>query len=120
MKTLWLSAALFSYGQKAQAVQVLEEDVKAQPFHLSSLLQLAWTRSQVLSRDNQTLWAGRKDVQLILSRLEQYEKRGLLNPAQWEFEGQLGLDMRQSASELKAEANKLLQQIESRLGQATQ
>jgi len=70
---VWLSAALFSYGQKVQATQVLEEDIKAQPYHLASLLHLAWTRTQAVSRDNQALWAARKDMQLILSRLDQYE-----------------------------------------------
>ena len=111
---IWLASALFSLGQKAPAIQVLEEDVKGQPYHLASLLSLARFRTQVTARDSQNLWAAKKDLQLALSRLDQYKVAD-----SHKFEGELGLNIRNSAEEIKSESQKLLQQIEDRLEQGS-
>ncbi|HLE01842.1 MAG TPA: tetratricopeptide repeat protein [Bdellovibrionota bacterium] len=111
---VWLAEAQFSFGQKPLAIQTLEEDVKARPHHIESLLTLARLRIQTATRETQTLWSARKDLQLALSRLESYktlDRRGFP-------ENELTLDVRRTPEEIKSDADKLLQQIENRLEQA--
>jgi len=111
---VWLAEAQFSFGQKPLAIQTLEEDIKEQPYHIESLLAVARLRIQTATRETQTLWNARKDLQLALSRLESYktfDSRGYPG-------NELTLDLRRTPDEIKSEADKLLQQIENRIEQS--
>jgi tetratricopeptide (TPR) repeat protein len=107
---VWLAEALHSAGQKVPAIQLLEKDAKAQPFHLMSLLTLAKFKLANAPRDAQSHWSVKKDLQVALSRLEDYGK-----PTSPSFESELGLDLR-SPEQIKAEIQVLLQKVELRLG----
>ncbi len=109
---VWLAEALSTSGQRAAALKALEEDVKIQPYHVQSLLTLARLRAQGTgagSPASQDLWDARKDLQLALSRIERY---GSAPPR---FEGELGLDLRKPIAETRGEAQKHLQQLDTRL-----
>jgi len=71
MGVLWLAATLISSGQRAAAIQFLTDSCQRHPGHLLALFQLARLRLQSPdSKSSQALWASRKDLQLILSRLK--------------------------------------------------
>ncbi|MGZ3687522.1 MAG: tetratricopeptide repeat protein [Bdellovibrionota bacterium] len=111
---VWLAEAQVSLGLKSSAIQVLEEDVKREPLHVRALLTLAHLQittepSSDSAKDQQQLWSARKEVQLALSRLEKYSTPDSPAPM-----GELSIDLRPSASEVTAEATKLLRQIEDR------
>jgi len=107
---VWLAEALSSLGQKAAAMKVLDDDSKAQPFHLLGLMALAKLQAQTITRDPQILWSARKNLQLALSRVGQYSA-----PDFPRFEDELGLDIRKSLEDNSGEIQKLLAQVESRL-----
>jgi len=108
---LWLSEALQSAGQTNAAIDMLEEDVKIQPNHLSSIVALAKIQIQTLSRDPKLrLGAARKELLLAQSRLPLY-----YSDDQPHYEGELGLSMREPREEFKLEIDKLLKQVSLRL-----
>lgn len=106
---LWLAEVMMASGQKAAALQILEEDVKKEPFHLRGLVALARHKYLSSSKDSQALWAARKDLQVALSRLDQY---GGENGRR--FESSLGLDLR-DVEQVRSESQSLLQRLDSRL-----
>jgi tetratricopeptide (TPR) repeat protein len=108
--TVWLAEALSSSGQNYPAIRLLDRDSKSWPFHVSSLIALAKLRVQSPHPDSQLLWTARKELQLAMSRVEQYFAT---DPSQVERE--LSLDLRKSSSEIKSEIQKLLQLVQSRI-----
>ncbi len=109
--SLWLHEALAAAGQKSQAVQVLEQSVKNTPFHLRALLALSKLRYSTIDKDASELWNVRKDLQLALSRFEEYSELKTDR-----LEGDLGLDFR-NLDQLRSEIQSLLQKIDLRLEQ---
>ncbi|MEK7399842.1 MAG: tetratricopeptide repeat protein [Candidatus Poribacteria bacterium] len=109
---LWLADVFLSLGQKAAAIQILEEDVKKKPFHLLSLIGLARLRSRNNIKDSQELWMARKTLQLALSRLEKYSQQH--QPKIIE-NNKLSLNLPQSVTDLKTEISKLMEQVENKL-----
>jgi tetratricopeptide (TPR) repeat protein len=113
---VWLAEALTSAGQRAAALQTLEQDLKAQPYHVLALFTAARLRFQATdgavtpsAAGAQALWAVRRDLQLALSRLPRYSSAELPR-----FEGELGLDLRDSGG-LKKDIDGLLKRVDSRL-----
>jgi tetratricopeptide (TPR) repeat protein len=107
---VWLADALVSLGRRSAATQILEEDIKAQPFHLESILALARLRTGAAARGPQPLWQARKELQLALSRLDKYAPEG--SPG---FETELGMDLRRNVAEVRSDAQRLLDVIEGRI-----
>jgi tetratricopeptide (TPR) repeat protein len=110
LAAVWYAEALFSSGQLNSAIRVLDADLKDHPFHVLSLITVAKLRMALGRSDTSLLWAARKDLQLAMSRLDQY-----LTPHLPLKEIDLSIDHRKSEAEIKAEIQKLSQQIESRL-----
>jgi tetratricopeptide (TPR) repeat protein len=107
---VWYALALLSAGNRKGAVQELEADTEESPFHLTSMVTLARIRTES-ARDNlESLWSARKELQVALSRLPQYE----LGEAK-RSESELGVELRQPAATLKSEINSLLGQLDGRL-----
>lgn len=111
LAAIWLSDALLSVAQPGAAIAALESDIKTHPYHLESVLSLAKLRAASTSKES--LWSARKDLQLTLSRIDQYETGTRLGEDV--FERDLELDLRRPAAEIKSEAQKLLQQVQGRL-----
>lgn len=109
---IWLAEAMQAAGQSISALRTLDHDSREHPFHLPTLLASARMRVQVPHPDAQALWAARKDLQLAQSRMDQYFTQGLA-----QSNGDFNLDLRKSPEELKAEIQKLFQQIQSRFDQ---
>jgi tetratricopeptide (TPR) repeat protein len=104
---IWYAEALYANGQKALALHVLEENAKNRPEHLSTLLASARLR---IGSDSRSLWAARRDLQLVYSRLPQYpgaETHRLLD--------RLGVELRLTSGEIRERADKLIQQVEEKL-----
>ncbi len=108
LASLWLSEALVALGARAQAFQALEQDLKYYPAHLQTLTQLARFRLLFFENDAEMLMAARKEVQLGLSRLDQY--RSASHPR---TEGELGLQLA-SADEIKSQLKVLMDRIEAK------
>jgi tetratricopeptide (TPR) repeat protein len=109
---VWLAEALQSAGQSVSALRTLDHDTKLHPFHLPSLLASARLRVQVPRPEVQALWAARKDLQLAMSRMDQYFAQDV-----GQSEGAFQVNLRKSPEDLKAEIQKLFQQIQGRLDQ---
>ena len=110
---VWLAEALLSSGQRVLALKTLEDNIKAQPFHVLSLLVMAKIKMNDPGRENEQLWSARKDLQVALSRFKRYA-----SPALEEFEGDLGLKLR-SPAKTKEEILSLLQKIDGRIKSKT-
>jgi tetratricopeptide (TPR) repeat protein len=110
LATVWLAESLAASGQVSQSLRLLNRDIKSWPFHIASLTLGARLRVQLAHSDSQSLWTARKDLQLALSRMDQYTSLGLTRA-----EEELSLDLRKSQPELKAEIQKLLQQVQGRI-----
>jgi thioredoxin-like negative regulator of GroEL len=108
---VWYADALVKSGNRKAAVAVLEEDAAQQPFHLIGILTLAKLRTQLFKDGADSLWGARKDLQVALSRLPKYAS-GELGAT----EGELGVEMRESATDLKGEIIAMLAQLDGRLG----
>jgi len=106
---VWYAEALASSGQRAAALAALEEDVRAYPFHLLSLVTLARLRQMGVVLDKAGMWVVRRDLQVALSRFEKY-----VSPDYKVFEGELELNIR-SPEKVKLEIDILLQRIESKI-----
>lgn len=107
---VWYAQALLSAGNRKGAIQELEADAEERPFHLTSIVTLARIRTES-ARDNlETLWTARKELQVALSRLPQYETGEARRS-----ESELGVELRQSAASLKTEITSLLGQLDGRL-----
>lgn len=106
---LWLAETLMAHGEANEAVQLLDEHVKRNPIHVAALAQSARARLASARIDGASLWTIRKDLQLGLSRLADYQKE--LSQSASEFE------LRERAGEgaLKEDLTKLLQQVEARI-----
>jgi tetratricopeptide (TPR) repeat protein len=111
---LWLAEALSSSEQKNAALQLLEKDVRSYPFHLQAMLALVRLRVKLAGDSGQNLWSARRELQLILSRLQRFSE-GVSNGEPVTIEGPLGLDWAFSVDRIKEDASKLFAQIEARL-----
>lgn len=108
LASTWLSEALVALGIRAQAFQVLEQDLKYYPGHLQVLTQLARFRLLFYERDADMLLSARKEVQLGLSRLDEYR-----SPAHPRTEGPYGLQLA-TAEEIRAQLKVMMERIEAR------
>jgi tetratricopeptide (TPR) repeat protein len=111
---LWLAESLFASGQLVSAIRILERDAKAFPFHLLSLVSAAKYRLQGSHLDYSTLWNIRKSLQSALSRLNKYP-----TASEEAGQGDSTLGVNRSPSELKSEIQRLLQQVDGRLSEAS-
>ena len=111
---LWYAEALLSAGNRKAAVQVLEADAEARPLHLVGVVTLAKMRTELFREGADSLWSARKDLQVALSRLPDYAAG---NSAR--SEGDLGVELRRPAPELKSEITTLLAQLDGRLRDST-
>ncbi len=107
---IWYAEVLLSSAQRKAAIQVLEQDGKENPFHVSGLVALAKMRIQLFRDGNESLWSARKDLQVAMSRLPQYSS-GEIQP----FESDLGVELRSAANSLKSEIGTLISQLDGRL-----
>ena len=107
---LWLADALDSTGERSAAIAVLEQDVKVNPIHVSSLINLAKYKVQAADGDQKTLWSARKDFQNALSRMADYAQ-----PGRRRFESELGVELPHVEKELHDQVQSNLQKLESRL-----
>jgi tetratricopeptide (TPR) repeat protein len=119
----WYADALFAEGNREAAVEALESDVKAHPLHLSGLFMLVEFRLADLPPEDKSaqdsghgsgeasraLWSVRQDLQLVISRLPQYESD------QPRFESELGLELRKPEDEFKSELRKLMQKVDQQI-----
>jgi tetratricopeptide (TPR) repeat protein len=106
----WYADSLFIMGHRAAALKVLDEHARANPFHVQALIELARMQVQTASRDREGLWNARKNLQLALSRIDQYSA-----PEAAATEGPLGLTLKKNPEELRTEIQRLFEQIDSRL-----
>ena len=107
---IWYADALMAVGSRKTAVSILEEDIKAEPFHLVEILSLAKLRIELFKDGADSLWTARRDLQVALSRLGKYGSGDLARA-----EGELGVEMRVPVEELKTEIQGLLAQLDGRL-----
>ncbi len=114
LSPVWLAEALFYANQKQAAIELLEKDVRNEPYHLVALLTLARLQTQLPVRGNEAFWSARKNLQVALSRIGKYDSLSL--PP---FETDLGLDLRKSSEELRADIQKIFQIVDSRTESAT-
>jgi tetratricopeptide (TPR) repeat protein len=107
---VWYAHALLSAGNRKGAIQELEKDVDANPFHLAVMVTLARIRSESSREGLEPLWGARKELQVALSRLPQYESK---EPNR--SEGELGIEIKQPAATLKTEISALIAQLDGKL-----
>lgn len=107
---VWYAQALLSAGNRKGAIQELEADAEERPFHLTSVVTLARIRAESARENMDALWTARKELQVALSRLPQYEK-GEFKRA----ESELGVELRQPAASLKTEITSLLSHLDGKL-----
>jgi predicted Zn-dependent protease len=107
---IWVADALEAAGQKAQALQVLEEDSKNYPLHVMSLVNAAKLKTQMSEHNSEVLWAARRDYQNALSRLSDYMAVDRLKS-----EGELGLDYPVDGKELREDIQSNLQKLQGKL-----
>ena len=143
---VWYAEALFTAGQRGAAYEALEDDLERRPLHLESLLALAELRldaaaddeaarrssqaatsggaapppdsAKVRARAHESAIEARKDLQLALSRLPQYDGDAVA-PAPME-EAELGLSKRPAVDELKVRIDTLLKRVETRLDELSE
>jgi tetratricopeptide (TPR) repeat protein len=111
---VWLAETLYTQGQTNSALRVLNNDTKTSPFHVLSLIMSARYRIVAAHSDTAVLWSARKDLQLAMSRIDQY-----MAPDALKSEGSMSLDLRRPVSETRAEIQKLILQIQSRLDESS-
>ncbi len=109
---LWLAEAMSMAGQTNAAIRLLSADTKKWPFHVLCLLTNAKFRLKLENSDVQSLWVARKDLQLALSRLEEYFQSDRISK-----KSSLSLEFQRPASEIKAEIQKLLGQVQNKLNE---
>ena len=97
-------------GERGSAISVLEEDVKANPIHVQSLINLAKFKVQSAGADQKELWSARKDYQNALSRIAEYTQ-----PGRRRFEGELGVEVPPIEKDIHDQIQSNLQKLESRL-----
>ena len=107
---LWLADALEASGEKSAAIQILEEDVRSNPMHVSSLINLAKYKVQIAGTDQKLLWSARKDFQNALSRSADYAQ-----PGRKRFESEMGVELPHTEKDLHDQIQSGLQKLESRL-----
>lgn len=117
LAALWFAEALVDAGEKTAAIQFLEKDVKGEPFHLQPLVMLAKLRYQAVGRDPAALMGVRKDLQIALSRAEQYASSEGVRLSR--SDGPLTVDLRDPVA-LKTEIQSLFQRVEGRLSQGVE
>jgi tetratricopeptide (TPR) repeat protein len=104
---LWYSEVLNAFNQRAEALKLLDEDIKEHPLHLNVLLYSAVLKFQHFHKKPSVFGSIRRDLQLILSQLNHYG-----TPKNPKFEGELGLDLRDKDF-VQTESNALLMRISS-------
>ena len=106
---VWLAQAYVSAGQTQYALNLLDRDVQARPFHIVSLLTSAKIKAQIARGDLPLLWSARKDLQLALSRLGDEHSDEVVRVYE------LTQGERRKLEEIRIDFQKLLQQIQSLL-----
>ena len=107
---IWYADSLFILGQKISALKVLEDDARVSPQHVQTLIELARMQIQTAGREKENFWNARKNLQLALSRIEQYSALDAAN-----IEGELGLMQKKPPEDLRAEIQRLFEQVDARL-----
>jgi tetratricopeptide (TPR) repeat protein len=106
---VWLADAESMAGQNSEAIGLLEQDVKANPMHVTSLIALANYKTLSTDFDQKVLWSARRDYQNALSRIPDYVQGGQ------RFESELGVELPRAEKELQDRVRSSLQKLESRL-----
>jgi tetratricopeptide (TPR) repeat protein len=107
---IWVADALEASGQKNLALQTLEEDQKANPMHVMSLVNEAKLKVQLAEHNSEMLWSARQDLQNALSRVTDY-----LNKNRSLSEGELGLEYPVEPKDFRDEIQSSLQKVQSKL-----
>jgi tetratricopeptide (TPR) repeat protein len=107
---VWLADALETSGNRFDAIRVLEDDLKANPIHVTALLHLAKYKVDDADADQARLWSARKDFQNALSRITDYSQ-----PGRRSFESELGVELPHQEKSLHDQIQSNLQKLESRL-----
>jgi Flp pilus assembly protein TadD len=108
---IWYAQALVSADQRKNALVLLVQDLKIQPFHLLALVTLAQLRAQASRGDEkEELAEARKDLQLAESRLALSP-----TPDGAHFEGELGIELPPPVGGLKPEIARILTQLDGRI-----
>lgn len=108
---LWIAQAYIRANQRPQAISYLEKRVVESPHQLQLLFELARTRVTHAPRDEVQLWSARKELQLILSRLDQPVTP---KPAE-QRTPELLQSLQEAKIDLKREAEILLQQVDDKI-----
>lgn len=108
---LWYAEALVLNGQKSQAMQVMEQDLQSQVFHLNALFALAKLRLTKNFPDYSTLWVARKELQLLLSRLDQVSS----SQESINFESEIGVELTRATREMREDAEKLVKWVDEKI-----
>lgn len=126
LAAVWYADALYSSGQKLAALQVLEDDLRRHPNHVTGLISLSRYRLLAASSlDSTAAWQARKDLQLALSRIPLYvpsspeaaaqPSANLASTKPIDPMGDLALDLRRPESDLKRDIEKLMEEADSRI-----
>jgi tetratricopeptide (TPR) repeat protein len=126
LAAVWYADALYSSGQKLAALQVLEDDLRRHPNHVTGLISLSRYRLlSASSNDSSAAWQARKDLQLALSRIPLYvpsspeaaaqPSANLASSKPIDPMGDLALDLRRPESDLKRDIEKLMEDADGRI-----
>jgi thioredoxin-like negative regulator of GroEL len=110
LAAVWLADELIAQSQASSALHLLESDAKKWPFHLWSMTTLVKLRIQNSHSDLRDMWVAQRELQLVMSRIS---SKGFLNT--FHNESDFGLQLIKPVSDIKADAQKLMQQVQSRL-----
>jgi predicted Zn-dependent protease len=105
----WYAEALLTQRQRDRAVEVLTADIDKHPLHLSSLTFLADLRAGDFGTGSKSLWQARSDLQLALSRFQDYQSertRPSASEPEW---------IPWAPQQVRLEIDELLGRVESRL-----
>lgn len=107
---IWVADALEASGQKNLALQTLQDDLKANPMHVMSLVNEAKLKVQLAEHNAEMLWSARQDFQNALSRLSDYLAKNRSLP-----EGELGLEYPVEGKDFREEIQSSLQKVQNKL-----
>lgn len=111
---IWKGQAIAATGQRARAIEYLEQRVRSRPTHVSALVELARLRlaapAGVAAPERSALLLARKELQLALTRAPDYFKLDRSS-----LEGDLGVDWELDEARFRSSIAQDLERIESRL-----
>ncbi len=106
---IWHAQALAAANLYQDAVKILEREVSRDPMKLQSILALSKIKLEIPDWDQKQFWMIRRDLQLVLSRLSEFEKKKAYKSLN-EFDVNMG-----APPDLKEQTLMLLKQVERRL-----